>query len=116
MDGRKKDSQDKDEKLSTAKIATVLHEHSEVKLPDLSESTASSDKLELHKSYRPTKLPPAGTEYVNRLEGLRLDRHNLRFNKSKNMLFYLPKDHSEYREHPDDVEEGTCYDINCTIL
>lgn len=124
MDTRKKDSQDDVEKLSTAKIATVLHEHSEAKLPDQSESTASSDKLKLYESYRPTEPPPPVTDARhNRLIGIltRLD-HDFdmrypQFDKERGLLFYPKKNLPEYKEHPDDVEEGNIYGAtSCPIL
>ena len=125
MNARKNDSQSNDGKLSTAKITTFLHEHNESQ-PEVANSlvsTNSSDDEELciTKSYRPTS-PPTFTEeerqkFREGMKDIRTDGNNLRFDERRQMYYYLPEDHPEYKEHPDleDMEESNNY-RSCTLI
>ncbi|WP_298627409.1 hypothetical protein [uncultured Legionella sp.] len=88
------------------------------KKEDLSADANDQEKpFFLTKSYRPTK-PPTFTEeekerFAENAKNIRTDGHNLRFDERRQMYFYLPKDHPEYKEHPEDVEENNNW---CTLL
>ena len=116
----RKDSQDNNEKSSTAKITTALHEDNESKL--MSDYLAHGTM-----SYHPAKPPSFTKEDIARFaeldKDIPKDGHNIRFDKKRKMYFYLPKDHPEYKEHPDpDYDPGrekesiSDNSINCTII
>jgi hypothetical protein len=77
---------------------------------------AQEEPFFITKSYRP-KRPPTFTEDEKRqfregMKDVRTDGHNLRFDERRQMYFYLPKDHPEYKEHPEEEESNSW----CTIL
>ncbi|WP_298624460.1 hypothetical protein [uncultured Legionella sp.] len=125
MKARKEDLQENGEKLNPAKITNFFQENNESKhqVTNLLDATESIDQNELEiymakggQSYHPTK-PPTFTkeqiEYFAECEkNIRRDDHNIRFDKRRQMYFFLPKEHPEYKEHPEDVEENNNYTCN----
>ena len=68
----------------------------------------------LTKFYRPTKPTTLTEEQRQRFrEGMHDIQHNLRFDEKRQMTFFLPKDHPEYKELPEGVEERNNW---CNIL
>jgi hypothetical protein len=135
MDARKNDSQDKNKKLSTAKITSFLHEYdeNEHQVFDKPVSTNGKDNNDqgenkafvLTKSYRPDPNKPyiftedEEKRIAEHAKHIRTDGHNLRFDENRQMYFYLPKNHPEYKEHPEpeyEKESNNYINRNCIII
>ena len=135
METRKNNSQSDDATLSTNKINNFLHVHNENKHHVIDRPASTNDQgnndqgenkaFVLTKSYRPDPNKPyiftedEEKRMAENVKHIRTDGHNLRFDEKSQMYFYLPKDHPEYKEHPEPEygEESNSYiSRNCTII
>lgn len=92
-------------------------------LHENNDATASAEWKEQYyangsEQYRPAKPPVFTKEQIKKFaEGesdIRTDGHNLRSDE-RGRFFYLPKDHPEYKEHPEPkyAEKSNNYSRNC---